>query len=166
MKFKDLDKSVKNIFYGMGFLFLCLFIATGVTINVANDGHEPVIDPNYYEKGLNYEKTLEDIRIMQDEGYAISGSLLEDTYPLNMGDNTIQIHFSKSGTNLDDANITILRERGATFKFNQDYKLEHKGNGIYETNLTVPDLGQWVLTIRATHAGRTLRKILKVVVQR
>lgn len=150
----------------MGFLFLCLFIATGVTINVANDGHEPVIDPNYYEKGLNYEKTLEDIRIMQDEGYAISGSLLEDTYPLNMGDNTIQIHFSKSGTNLDDANITILRERGATFKFNQDYKLEHKGNGIYETNLTVPDLGQWVLTIRATHAGRTLRKILKVVVQR
>lgn len=166
MKFKDLDKSVRYAFYAMGVTFVCLLIATGITVYIANKDHEPVVDPQYYEKGLNYEKTLEDIRIMQEEGYHVATSLLEETYPLVQGDNKVEILFTKSGIPLEDAKVTILRERGATFKFNKGYILTHAGKGVYTTNVDIPDLGQWVVTIQATHLERTLKKTVKIVVQR
>lgn len=166
MKFKELDKSVRYAFYAMGIVFICLFIATGITINIATKDHEPVVDPNYYEKGLNYEKTLEDIKIMKQEGYNIQSSLFEERLPLKRGDNPVIIHFTKSGEDLSDAEITLLRERGATFKFNETFPFREIGNGKYEANIIIPDLGQWMLTIHATHKNRTLSKTIKVVVQR
>ncbi|MCC5815502.1 MAG: FixH family protein [Leptospira sp.] len=166
MKFKELDKSVRYAFYAMGFIFICLFIATGITINVAMDGHEPVVDPNYYEKGLNYEKVLEDIKIMKQEGYNIQSALFEDRLPLQRGDNDVVIHFTKSGEDLDTAEISIVRERGATFKFNETFPMKNIGQGKYQANVQIPELGQWMLTIKATDKGRTLSKTIKVVVQR
>lgn len=166
MKFKDLDKSVKWAFYAMGVTFILLFIATGITIHIATKDHEPVLDPNYYEKGLNYEKAYEDIKVMKQDGYEVLSPLFDDRFPLNLGDNEVIIDFNKSGEGIDEAKVSILRERGATFKFNQNFPMENLGNGQYKTNLTIPELGQWVLTIRATHKGRTLSKIVKVVVQK
>jgi hypothetical protein len=166
MKFRDLDSSVRWAFYAMGFVFLCLFIATGITIQIALKGHEPIVDPNYYEKGLNYEKTLADIRLMKQEGYSLEGSIFEERLPLQTGVNTISVQFLKNDQPITNAKIWLLRERGATFKFNQNYELQHAGEGIYTTPIDIPDVGQWVLTFHATHLDRTLSKSLKVVVQK
>ncbi|WCL50506.1 FixH family protein [Leptospira sp. GIMC2001] len=165
MKFKDLDKSVKYAFYSMGAIFILLFIATGITVYIAKVGHEDVIEKDYYEKGLNYEKTLEDIRIMQDEGYSISSPLLVDRFPLHSGKNLVQISFTKNDIPISDGKLFVLLERGATAKFNQSNEL-YFSNNEYSGEIMIPDLGQWIITIKASHAGRTLTKTLKVTVQK
>ncbi|MCG9875505.1 MAG: FixH family protein [Leptospiraceae bacterium] len=166
MKFKDLDKSVKAAFYAMGVIFIGLIAATAITIYIANKGHEDVIDRNYYEKGLNYEKTLEDNRIMSEEGYSITGNLFTERLPLVSGKNQIELTFQKKDRPIEDGQILLIRERGATNKFTESYQFTHLGQGKYRADVEIPDLGQWVITIYGKHGSRTFRKTAQIVVQR
>lgn len=166
MKFKELDKSVQWAFYSMGAVFLVLFIATGITIYIAVKDHEPILDADYYEKGLNYDKTLEDVRVMKEQGYNLEGELFTERFPLTQGENPIRIRFVKQGNPITNAVIHALRERGATVKFNKTYQFQNEGNGYYTANVDIPDYGMWVLTFYATHEDRTLTKSLRVIVQR
>lgn len=55
MKNRGLDSSIKKIFYVVGGFFVIFFLAVGITIYIAQKNYEPIIDPRYYEKGLDYE---------------------------------------------------------------------------------------------------------------
>ncbi|NCN09351.1 MAG: nitrogen fixation protein FixH [Leptospira sp.] len=166
MKFKDLDKSVKAAFYAMGVIFIGLIIATAITIYIANKDHEDVIDRNYYEKGLNYEKTLEDNRIMEKEGYSISGNLFTERLPFIRGKNIVELSFLKKDEPIDDGSLLLIRERGATKKFTESYQFTNLGNGKYKAEIDIPEIGQWVITVYGKHASRTFRKTIQIVVQK
>jgi nitrogen fixation protein FixH len=167
MKFRELDKSVQRAFYAIGVTFFSLFVATGITIYLANQGHEPVLDPNYYEKGLNYEKTLEDNLKMKEEGFSIDSDIFEKVYPWTRGKNQIQVRFSQNGKPVSGARLILKIERGATFQFNQEIQLSwNQDSEAYEGDLSIEDFGLWVATIQAYHNERNFKRTTKIIVQR
>ena len=166
-KFKDLDPSVQRVFYAIGITFALLLGATYWTVKLAFAGHEAVMDPNYHEIGLNYEKTLASTKQMLAEGYELQSTLFTDRLPLTSGNNRIEIRFVKGTEPVSGAELKLRRERGATTKFTQDFDLKETSPGVYTTDsFTVPDLGHWVVTAFAKENDRTLRKVTNIAVQR
>jgi nitrogen fixation protein FixH len=149
-----MDKSLRYLFYGIIFSFLCLFAATYHTVKIALAGHEPVINPNYYEVGLNYEKHLNEQKKMAEDGYLFTSPLLEKNY-LVTGPNQIQVKFLKKDEVLTNSEVKVKIERKATMKFNKTIDLKVQGDGTYLGEIDVEGKGQWVMTFSGTHEGKT-----------
>ncbi|MBP9889903.1 MAG: FixH family protein, partial [Leptospiraceae bacterium] len=72
--------TLRFAFTMMGLAFAALIGATWYTVKIAMAGHEPVMDRNYYEKGLNYEKEIAESLQMKSEGYHfVSGLITKET---------------------------------------------------------------------------------------
>lgn len=124
--------------------FLLLFVATYYTFKVAlKDGPIQLVDKDYYQVGLNYEKTLAEKKRLESEGYHFE--LLNPN--LNVGKNDLQIAFKKGEEFLPNQNLILVLEKKATDKYNQVIDLE-KGTNSYYTTLDIPQNGKWILTLK------------------
>lgn len=88
-----LHKSMKLAFTWIWIAFIALISATAVTIRYANENYTGPIEREYYEIGLNYEKSILEQRKMLEEGYSFESVLLSQN--LKLGKNPIVIRFLK-----------------------------------------------------------------------
>jgi len=160
--FKGMDQSLKYTFYGIFAIFLSLFAATYHTLKVAFTGNEGVMNKNYYEVGLNYEKFIEDQKVMIEEGYHFEGSLLSLNPSLKKGVNTIEIEFLKGNDKLNTAEVELKIEKRATDNFTKITKLTREDNGKYIGNIELQNEGKWFITITGIAEGRVLKKYFPV----
>ena len=181
----NMHKSVKIAFFLIGVMFLCLFIATAVTIQHTSSQPISVVESDYYEKGLNYEKTIRDLKELKAEGYNFSGEVFSDNFTFKTGDNEIVVFFTKNGQEIPSAEVTLLLERSTTDKYNVPLKLVNCSDasikseinqvcikngkvspGKFVGNLRIPGKGLWLITVKGEFPGekgnRTLKKTLNI----
>lgn len=148
--FKNMHSSMRNAFLAIGLIFVGLFAATYYTFKVAlRDGPIEVVDKNYYQVGLNYEKTIEDKRVLKAQGYHFE-ILSSD---LKIGENVFLVQFKKGTEFLSGREGFLLLERGATDKYNRKIPLKSDENG-YTAKLNIPSGGKWVVTLVLNESGK------------
>lgn len=125
--------------------FIMLFVATFYTFKVAlKDGPIQLVEKDYYQIGLNYEKTLAEKKSLEKEGYHFE--ILNSSW--SVGKNEIQISYKKGEEFIPNESLILVVEKGATDKYNQVTNLE-KGNNLYYTKLDIPKNGKWLMTVKS-----------------
>lgn len=157
-----MHKSVKIAFFWIITLFIGLFVATYVTIQYANRDPIQVIEKNYYEKGLNYEKEIRDQKEMIAEGYRITGNIFSDGYYLKKGKNPVSIAFYLKNTIVPDSVISLQIERGATDRFNKSVSLQKNSSGEFVGEIDIAFEGPWVITATAVTNGKSFVKSSRI----
>jgi hypothetical protein len=157
-----LHPTMKWAFSFVWLAFAGLMTATYITVKIANQGHESVVDPQYYEKGLNYEKEIESQKKLSKLGFSFRSPTLEDGYAFKQGKNPIEIEFLKIQEKVLDAKLTVSIERGATQKYNSVTELSINSDGKYIGDLEVPLIGEWYLTVTASTEEGSLSKTVLV----
>ncbi len=158
-----MHRSAKNVFYFIFGLFGLLFIATFVTVRLSLKNHEGVMDKDYYEKGLNYEKVIGETREMLALGYGFSGEIFENRKFLHTGKNKIRISFTKNNSEIPNASVSMIIERGATSKLTAKHELAREGNHFIG-EVELPSYGGWLFTFYGRDGKRTLQKTFQVIV--
>ncbi len=160
--FKGMHPSLKYTFYGIIAIFMSLFVATYHTLKVAFTNNEGVMNKNYYEVGLKYERVIEEQKKLQEEGYHFEGSLLMDSPTLKKGINEIQISFLKGKEFLSDSSVEVKIEKRATEKFTRSTSLQSSASGIFQGTLSIETEGKWFLTITGNDHGKILKKYFPI----
>ncbi len=157
MILSNLDPSLRRAFYVIIFVFIALFAATYHTIKVTIQNFEPVIDKNYYETGLNYEKALEDQRLLSSQGYAIESSIwtLGNT---GVGSNSVEVKVLKNGEPTDAELAVLVWERNATTRAKGTLSLEKLGTGRFVSNWNLSSPGEWVVTVSVQIQGKNFER--------
>ncbi len=159
------QSTLRFAFTMMGLAFAALIAATWYTVKIAMAGHEPVMDRNYYEKGLNYEKEIAESLQMKSEGYRFESSLLTKESTLQTGKNEIQIAIFKKDLPVNGAKLLLTKERTATNRFTEKKELSFDKEGSYTGNLEFPHGGDWQITLNANVEGRSFEKTFMVHVK-
>lgn len=157
--------TLRFAFTMMGLAFSALIFATWYTVKIAMAGHEPVMDRNYYEKGLNYEKEIAESVQMKSEGYHFESNIITGTAELKKDSNEIQIGIFKNQTPVNGAKLFLTKERTATNKFTEKKQLSFDKDGNYTTSLSFPHEGEWQITLQANVEGRNFEKTFMVSVK-
>ncbi|MBM9499438.1 FixH family protein [Leptospira sp. 201903071] len=162
-----LHKSMKLAFVWIGVAFVALIAATVVTIRYASEGYTGPIEKGYYEKGLNYEKSILEQKKMISEGYSYESDFFSSPQKIKKGKNYLSIRFQKSGTPVTGAKLNILLERAATDEWNRSISLIEypKDSGIYQGEVEIPESGLWILNLQGETGGRILQKTAEVNIQ-
>lgn len=149
--------------YVVLFSFVCLILATVYTVRLTFKHYEPVMDKNYYEVGLNYEKAIESQRLLTKEGYFLTSSW--DSSPiLAKGDSTISVIITKQGKSQEADSVSLFLERNATTKNAIKYELKKQGES-YIANVPMKESGTWNTRIVADFSGRSFSKEGKIAVR-
>ncbi|RHX94019.1 nitrogen fixation protein FixH [Leptospira yasudae] len=162
-----LHRTMKFAFAWIGVAFIALIAATVVTIRYANNGYTGPIEKEYYEKGLNYEKSILEQRKMLAEGYSYENPLFQSNAELKAGKNPISIRFLKSGHPVSDAKLAVQIERSATDQWNRTLELKEdtENKGTYLGEIEFPEKGRWILSLRGETGGRILEKTQELNIQ-
>lgn len=164
-KLKPEANSIRFAFTIMSLAFAALIGATWYTVKIALAGHEPVMDKNYYEKGMNYEKEIAQTVQMRSEGYHFKSSIMAEDAYAKIGSNEISIGIFKNETPINNAKLVLTRERTATSKFTQKKEFNFDKDGIYKANIDFPQDGPWQVTLNANVDGRSFEKTFTLVVK-
>lgn len=157
--------SVRFLFTILGLAFAALIVATWHTINLAMAGHEPIIDKNYYEKGLDYEKEIAKSKQLQIEGYRFESIFSQTGANLTKAAQEVQVKLIQKDVPVNDAKLFLTRERTATSKYTERIELILEKDGIYKANLGFPFDGSWQVTLTADLKGRKFEKTYMVLVK-
>ncbi len=170
--FSNLHPSLRRAFYVILGAFGLLFIATYHTFKVALSAPNELVDKDYYQVGLNYEKKIANIKKMKAEGYQFT--IFTDINNFQKGTNPFHVRFAKEGQiisnnsiqlteeKLSGKKIQVLLERGATDRYNKSFLLTEDSPGMYSGNLDIPETGKWILTIASEEDSFQERKTIIV----
>ena len=153
-------KSDKFIpFYFVAF-FLGLFAVDGFMAYLAVSTHVGVVEADAYERGVNYNATLEERARQKANGWS-SVIVLTDGHVVGF-DLT-----GSQGEKIAGANVTakIVRPASEGEDFTQALS-ETKIPGHYEADVTFPEKGMWEIRISAEKDGISYRKYKRVIVER
>ena len=156
-----MHKSLKYTFYGIIVIFLFLFFATYHTLKIAFTNNEGVMNKDYYEVGLNYEKFIDAQKKLIEEGYHFESQIISENPKLKKGENNIEIKFLRESQNISGAEVELKIEKRATDKFTKIIKLQDN-NGIYSGKIFPETGGKWFLTITGNDHGKILKKYFPV----
>ena len=166
MKFKDLDKSLKISFYWIGLFFFLLVSSTVYTFHYAKSIFEPVMDKDYYEKGLNYEKLIKAQEVLEKEGFTLESDLLKVSNWDSQKTNTIFLELKKKGTVFQEQYLpTIVLERGASKLFSKEIQLKKTNQNTFTGSLAGLEPGEWTVILKAEWNGNSFRKITNITVR-
>ncbi|TGK83098.1 hypothetical protein EHQ24_07235 [Leptospira noumeaensis] len=163
--FKELHPSLRTAMYVVLFSFTALVAATFYTIRLTYKNFEPVMDKNYYEVGLNYEKAIENQRELLKQGYSIKTNW--DNQPLlPIGESEILVKLEKDGsvTNLSAKSMTVYLERNATTKNTAHYDLKPTASG-FVGKISLLEKGTWNLRLVSNIGGKSFERDGKISVQ-
>ncbi|TGL41587.1 hypothetical protein EHQ49_08190 [Leptospira perdikensis] len=161
--FKELHPSLRSAMYVVLFSFTALVAATFYTIRLTYKNFEPVMDKNYYEIGLNYEKAIETQKGFLKQGYLIKTSWDNQTI-LPLGESEITAQLEKSGVLAQASSMTVFLERNATTKNTAHYDLKSNGNG-FSGKISLLEKGTWNLRLVANIDGKTFEREGKISVR-
>ncbi|WP_244147779.1 FixH family protein [Leptospira yanagawae] len=163
MMFKDLHPSLRNAMYVVLFSFTALVAATFYTIRLTFQHFEPVMDKNYYEIGLNYEKAIENQKDLLSQGYQLTTNW-DNTTLLPLGESNLTVSLNQKGVLAKADSIYIVLERNATTKHTARYDLT-PSNLSFTGKISLKETGTWNLRIISSINGKTFEREGKITVR-
>ncbi|WP_243836510.1 FixH family protein [Leptospira meyeri] len=163
MMFKELHPSLRNAMYVVLFSFTALVAATFYTIRLTYKNFEPVMDKNYYEIGLNYEKAIENQKELLKQGYLIKTNW-DNQSLLPIGESEISVQLEKSGTVTNAKSMAVYLERNATTKNTARYELKPTPSG-FVGKIPLLERGTWNLRLVADIDGKSFEREGKISVK-
>ncbi|MDF3819932.1 FixH family protein [Leptospira sp. 96542] len=154
--FQNLHPSLRNAMYMVLVSFIALVSATVYTIRLTYKHFEPVMDKNYYEIGLNYEKAIENQKTLMQEGYSIQSNWDQATI-IPMGEHLIKVNIEKYGYAVATPKVTLTLERNATTSQTLKYDLK-QDVGHFVANINLKEKGTWNTRIITEIAGKQFEK--------
>ncbi|PJZ36250.1 hypothetical protein CH354_14230 [Leptospira levettii] len=161
--FKDLHPSLRNAMYVVLFSFTGLVAATFYTIRLTYKHFEPVMDKNYYEIGLNYEKAIENQKELIKQGYKLSTNWDKTTIlPLGELDLTVTLNQNESFVKADS--MYVILERNATTKNTTRYDLKPSDLNFIG-KIPLKESGTWNMRLIAIISGKSFEREGKITVK-
>ncbi|MCG6149568.1 FixH family protein [Leptospira levettii] len=161
--FKDLHPSLRNAMYVVLFSFTGLVAATFYTIRLTYKHFEPVMDKNYYEIGLNYEKAIENQKELIKQGYKLSTNWDKTTIlPLGELDLTVTLNQNESFVKADS--MYVILERNATTKNTTRYDLKPSDLNFIG-KIPLKESGTWNMRLIANISGKSFEREGKITVK-
>jgi hypothetical protein len=156
--FQDLHPSLRNVMYAVLLSFVALMAATFYTVRLTFQNFEPVIDKNYYELGLNYEKVIKDQKLLLAEGYSLELKIGDGALILPVGKQTAVVRILKDNKLSPASSVQLILERSATTKSTVSYNLKADAEGKFVGEIIVPAGGNWNTRAIADIAGKKFEK--------
>ncbi|MCW7509573.1 FixH family protein [Leptospira levettii] len=161
--FKDLHPSLRNAMYVVLFSFTGLVAATFYTIRLTYKHFEPVMDKNYYEIGLNYEKAIENQKELIKQGYKLSTNWDKTSIlPLGELDLTVTLNQNESFVKADS--MYVILERNATTKNTTRYDLKPSDLNFIG-KIPLKESGTWNMRLIANISGKSFEREGKITVK-
>ncbi|MGV3666433.1 MAG: FixH family protein [Leptospira bouyouniensis] len=161
--FKELHPSLRNAMYVVLFSFTALVAATFYTIRLTFKHFEPVMDKNYYEIGLNYEKAIENQKELLNQGYKLTTNWDNMTL-LPLGEIDLNVTLNQKETLVKADSIYVILERNATTKNTTRYDLK-PSNLSFTGKIPLKETGTWNLRIISNINGKLFERESKITVR-
>lgn len=161
--FKDLHPSLRNAMYVVLFSFTALVAATFYTIRLTFQHFEPVMDKNYYEIGLNYEKAIENQKELLSQGFQLNTNW-DKTTLLPLGELDLNVSLNQNGVAAKADSVYIILERNATTKNTARYDLK-PSNLDFVGKIPLNEKGTWNMRIIASINGKSFEREGKITVR-
>lgn len=161
--FKELHPSLRNAMYVVLFSFTALVAATFYTIRLTFKHFEPVMDKNYYEIGLNYEKAIENQKELLSQGYKLTTNW-DDSTLLPLGELDLNVTLNRKETLVKADSIYVILERNATTKHTTRYDLK-PSNLSFTGKIPLKETGTWNLRIISNINGKLFERESKITVR-
>lgn len=161
--FKELHPSLRNAMYVVLFSFTALVAATFYTIRLTFKHFEPVMDKNYYEIGLNYEKAIENQKELLNQGYKLTTNW-DNTTLLPLGEIDLNVTLNQKETLVKADSIYVILERNATTKNTTRYDLK-PSNLSFTGKIPLKETGTWNLRIISNINGKLFERESKITVR-
>lgn len=137
------------VVFAVNFGFLYLAIAT-------DDG---LTDPDYYRKGLFYDRELRAERAL---GWQVG--LTVEPAPGSVLKNRVRVEVTKKdGAPLEGAEVKVVFRRPATDDYDREFGLAPAGPA-YSAEVTVPLEGYWDVVVVAGKDGHTMDRVFRIKV--
>lgn len=142
------DKYILFIFIAF---FGVIFLINGIFAYVAISTQTGLVTEQYYQKGLDFDKTLEEARNQPKliEQVTYESPILR----WKLAD--------KNSAPLLNATVSARLIRPVQDGHDFDISFVHKGNGIYEAPLTLPYKGSWVAKLESQWTQDNQNKVYK-----
>ncbi|NBX65604.1 MAG: hypothetical protein EBQ96_01235 [Proteobacteria bacterium] len=135
---KPIDKYIPWLFV---VFFLVIAAVDTVFVTMAVRTHTGVVTDQAYEKGLAYNKTLEDSAAQSALGWTGEVKLTRDLLTYDLRD--------QKGNAIEGATLKASIKRPVTQGYDLDIDLKSTGPGAYQAPLSLPLKGQWQVRIYA-----------------
>ena len=147
--------------------FIVLFFAVFITVDIyyiylAKKTWTGIVTENSYQKGLDYNETLDSIKKQKELGWQLSSKIK------NLGGYNRLISFElkdKSENKIRDARIEVFFKRpireGSDFKLQASYV-----GGKYEVRASFPFPGRWQAQILVNRGDETYRKAEEIFIKK
>lgn len=141
---------------------ICIFLAVVVIVNLifiytavkTNDG---LVDEDYYEKGILYNKTLEDEATL---GWQVVLNSTDELRAESINLLSVSV-LDKDGLPLKDASVRVILMRPATDRYDKETSLVLSG-AAYSGKLQIPLRGLWDIKIIVDKDGSIVERIFRV----
>lgn len=133
-------KPSRAILLILGF-FAVMGAVDAAFIMLATSSYPGTVTSNSYQKGMSYNKVLQQAKQQSELGWLIKSKVLRK------GKNKIlyeMILEDKDGF-IDNATISVLVVRPLADKLDFTVKMMYMENGIYQALISLPQMGQWEL---------------------
>lgn len=92
-----MSSSLKRAFIAIGLFFVVFFAAIFVTVKTAVKSYEPPTDPAYHEKGMDYQKRIDEFNRAEERGWTARVNLL-DAETIRSGKNELSVVVEKDAS--------------------------------------------------------------------
>jgi hypothetical protein len=91
------SSSLRRAFIVIGLFFAVFFVAIFYTVRTAVQSYEPPTDPGYHEKGMDYQKRIDEFDRAKERGWSLKVNLFDkDSIPY--GENTLTVLLEKDAS--------------------------------------------------------------------
>ena len=135
--------------------FVVLAILDGIFVFVATSTHTGVVTENAYQKGLNYNDTIEAARAQESLGWSAAVAYANGTLSLNLNDD--------AGLAIEGAAVEAFFFRPTQDGLDFSAPLLAIGNGHY-ANQVIASEGQWDVRVYVTWQQKHFQMTQRIVV--
>lgn len=136
----------RHVLYGLLGFFGAVIAANAVFIYLAVDSFTGLSTENAYQRGLDYNQTLDARQQQAVLGWRGTIDFVEDAE--GRGRLIATLH-TAGGLALEDLQVTGQVRRPTHEGLDQDLVLTRSGAGTYAANIALPERGQWDVTLIA-----------------
>jgi len=145
----------------LGF-FVLMTGVDAVFIVLSSSSYPGTVTANPYQKGMGYNKVLQQARQQDDLGWkihskVINGAANKISYELTIKD--------KNNVPINDADITLQVVRPLDEKLDFSVQMQAIKNGLYKAAIVLPKSGQWELRCKISQHGHDLYHRERIVTQ-
>lgn len=152
-----MKKSDRWIPYYFVAFFVVLAILDGIFVTIAVSTHTGVVTDNAYQKGLGYNKTIEQYEQQQQLGWQGKVEFNRPMLAFSLKD--------KDGKAINGAEVVAYFTRPSKAGYDFSAPLKYSSQGVYSDEIKFPLEGLWEVRIEAKWNEQQYQKGERIVVK-